>query len=222
MRKVEAVKHSRNYLGDNTEKSVIKNKNLRDALNEMCDEDNESLEALERGILETISYISEDPLEFLKKNFAITFTLILLQHLKESRLSVEDGTLSKEKSFKEIFSEGKGLKIGDIMIPKEILQNVLDRLPDFKTEIEGNSSRNNVSMYQLLDGYKKLDSSRVFKWREKDGRMPNFSSEYLVNKYGHKEKLTYMNYLKESRPNMAFSIIRRQEDKTLGSFSSKT
>lgn len=186
----------------------------------MCDDDSESLEALERGILETISYVSEEPLEFLKRNFAITFTLILLQHLKESRMSIEDGTLSREKSLKDIFSEGEGLKIGDVTIPKEILQNVLDRLPNLKTEIEGKPLRNNVTMYLLLDGYKKLDSSRVFKWRQENGTMPHFSSEYLVNKYGHKEKLTYMNYLKESRPNMAFSILRRQEEKS--SFSSKT
>ena len=220
LQKLDAVKYSRIHLDDGTQKSDAKNKKLWDTLSEMCHENSESLEVFEQAILQTIFYISEDPAEFLKENHVIVFTLILLQDLKK-QLSIDDGTVPMKNSLKELFMAEDGLRIGHMMIPKELLQNILDRLPDLKTEIEGKSLQNCVTMYQLLDGYKKLDSSRVFKWRQKNKKMPNFFSEYLVNKYGHKEKLTYMNYLKESRPNMAFSILCRQNEKPLSSFSSK-
>lgn len=217
LNKVEAVKHSRN---DNcAQKTETNTKKLMKSLNEMCQNNNESYEYLEQGIIEAIFYISQEPLEFLKLNHVITFTLILLQHLKKCRSGVDN--LPIGESLKDIFSKREGLTIGNLTIPKEVLRNVLDRLPNLKAEIEEKSLQINVTMYQLLEGYQNFYSKRVFKWRQKNESMPNFSSGYLIHKYGHKEKLTYINYLKESRPNMAYCILCQQGGKSSRNISSK-
>lgn len=218
LHKIDTVKYSRNFHEHCTESK--NSKKLLDSLNEMCQENNEStssLELLEQGILEGISYISQDSLEFLKSNDIIAFTLILLQYLKKNN----DKNLLEGESLKEIFTKQKELKIGHLTITREIFANILDRFPYLKNEIEEKSSQINITMYQLLEGFKNFDSKRVFKWRQKNELMPNFSSAYLIHKYGHKEKLTYINYLKESRPNMAYSILYQLDGKSLRNISSK-
>lgn len=215
--KMEAVKYLRNFNQDPTELSGEK---LFLTLREMCQETNETYEILEQGILETISFISQDPLEFLKSNYTIAFMLILLQHMKKNRTNVVDN-LTEGELLKDIFSKHDELQIGHITVPREILSNILDRFSYLKADVEENLPQVNVTMYQLLDGYENFHSKRVFKWRQKNEEMPNFSNEYLTHKYGHKEKLTYMNYLKESRPNMAYNVLCCLGKKSSGNISSK-
>lgn len=214
---MEAVKYLRNFNQDPTELSGEK---LFLTLREMCQETNETYEILEQGILETISFISQDPLEFLKSNYTIAFMLILLQHMKKNRTNVVDN-LTEGELLKDIFSKHDELQIGHITVPREILSNILDRFSYLKADVEENLPQVNVTMYQLLDGYENFHSKRVFKWRQKNEEMPNFSNEYLTHKYGHKEKLTYMNYLKESRPNMAYNVLCCLGKKSSGNISSK-
>ena len=41
--------------------------------------------------------------------------------------------------------------------------------------------------------------------------MPHFSSETMVRRYGHEEKLTFLHYLRESRPCFAYIVFLSDE-----------
>ena len=193
----------------------MKNRELFESLKDMSNATTNFKDFLEVGIIETINYLSNDIFQFLKQNPIIPFTLIFLHYAKSKELS-------NEVTLKELFNSDRGLALKTLTLPKDVLDSVIFNLVHLKNELEPNSSKNNTTMYQLLDGYKKFNSTLFFKWRTRNGAMPDFLNENLVKKFGHKEKLSYINYLKEARPNMAANTLQIQQEKLAGGISPKT
>ncbi|XP_001601258.1 spatacsin [Nasonia vitripennis] len=213
--RLDVVGLSRNYYKDNEIQNIdLKNKKLYDCLKEMCNTTNNHKQLLELGIIETVNYLSDNFVQFLKQNPILSFTLIFL-HYSECMAIFKDTTL------KEMFSNDTGLVTSRLTLPKDILDSVIFHLPYLKSEIDPKMTKSNITMYQLLDGYKQFNSTKLFKWRLRNGTMPDFLNENLVNKFGHKEKLTYINYLKEARPHMAANILRLQQEQLGGKISAK-
>lgn len=214
--KLDIVGLSRNYVEDSEiQKLNAKNIKLFDSLKGMCSSTNNYKDFLELGIVETINYLSNGAIQFLKQHPILCFTLIFLHYSK----CKQD---SSEMTLREIFDNEAGLTTKTITLPKTALDAVLYSLPHLKNEIEPKLIKNNITMYQLLDGYRKFNSRRFFKWRLKNGMMPDFFNENLSRKFGHKEELGYINYLKEARPNMAANILWLQQGNSTGGISSKT
>jgi hypothetical protein len=213
--KLDVVGLSRNYSEDSeSEIFDMRNKQLFEHLKNMCNTKNKFNDFLELGIIETINYLTNDSIEFLKKNPIIAFTLIFLHYSKCKKKN-------NEITLKEIFDSDAGLTIQNLKMPKCVLDTVIVSLPYLRNEIDLNMPKNCITMYELLDGYKKFNSKKFFKWRHRNERMPDFLNENLVNKFGHKEKLTYINYLKEARPNMAVNALLFQQGKLVDGISSK-
>ncbi|XP_011500198.1 PREDICTED: spatacsin [Ceratosolen solmsi marchali] len=213
--KLDIVGLSRNYSEDSESETInMKNKQLFEHLKNMCNTTNNANDFVEVGIVESIKYLSNDSVQFLKENPIIAFTLIFLHYSKYKKIN-------NEITLKEIFNNNAGLIIQNLPIPKCVLDTVIVNLPYLKNEIDSNMPKNSITMYELLDGYKNFNSKKFFKWRHKNEGMPDFLNENLVNKFGHKEKLTYINYLKEARPNMAVHALLFQQEKLVAGISSK-
>lgn len=213
--KLDVVGLSRNYFKDNEIQNIdLKNKKLYDSLKDMCNTTNNYKQVLELGIIETVNYLSDDFVQYLRQNPIISFTLIFLHYS-------ECIAISKETNLKEMFNNGTGLVTKRLTLPKDILDSVIFYLPYLKSEVDPKRTKNNITMYQLLDGYKQFNSTTFFKWRLRNGTMPDFLNENLVKKFGHKEKLSYINYLKEARPHMAANILRLQQEQSAGGISAK-
>lgn len=213
--KLDTLGLSRNYQeNSDIENLDVNTKNLFDSIKKVCDSHSNYKESLEHGVVETINYLSSDVNQFLKQNPIISFTLVFL-HYSMCKKS------SSQITLKDIFKGDSELKTKTLTLTKDVLESVIFNLPMLKNEIDSKVSKNHITMYQLLDGYQKFNSSNFFKWRVKNGIMPSFFNDNLVKKYGHKEKLSYINYLKEARPNMAVNILRLQQERMAGGISSK-
>ncbi|KAJ8669006.1 hypothetical protein QAD02_000265 [Eretmocerus hayati] len=208
--------HLSRYYCENTEKKALdlKNRKLYESLEKLTKAEENFEHHLEQGIIETINYLSNDFSQYLKINPIVSFTLVLLHVLKVGRIS-------NNEKLKDILANQCELKTESFSISKDVLDSTLHQLPFLKYELESKSIKNSITMYQLLDGFKNLNCKTFFKWRLKNGAMPDFSNESLVRKFGHKEKLSFINFLKEARPNMAANFFQKQEEKLIGGISSK-
>ncbi|XP_024937810.1 spatacsin isoform X2 [Cephus cinctus] len=225
MGKLDIRLYSRNYMKDNKkEESDIKNEKLSKTLNSMCVIEDSLSDALQNGIIATIKYISNNPNQFFKDNYLITFVVVFLQYGKKlGTLIHNEGGIDVKKKCLQIFMDENDLNIADEIIPKEMIQEALSRLPHLKQAMRDDCcDKNEVTSYQLLDGFKNFHATQAFKWRQKVGCMPNFSNENISKKYGHNETFSYLNYLKEARPHMAATIVKQQQDRIHGYVSSKT
>lgn len=194
---------------------------LFNVLTDMCNTQNCYEEALMHGIVESIDYVSDDLTDYLKVNYLISLTLIFLQLWRgRSTLFNETNTL-KSKLIRDIFSNANGLKINAHIIPQEVLQSTLTHVPALQYIIEHRTKKTEITMYELLDGYRNLNIKLLFKWRLKNEAMPAFANENLIKKYGYKETLTYGYYLKEGRPNMAVHSLKHTQAKLFGNVSSQ-
>ncbi|XP_058809210.1 spatacsin [Phymastichus coffea] len=213
--KLDTLGFSRNYQeSSNIHQLDERTKKLFDSIKDLCNAKSNYKESLERGIVETIHYLSSDINQFLKHSFIISFTLIFL-HYSTCKQS------SNQVTLREMFIVDSELKTNTLSLTKDILETVIFHLPLLKNEIDSKMPKNHISMYELLDGYQKFNSTSFFKWRIKNEIIPSFLNDDLVKKYGHKEKLSYINYLKEARPNMAANILRFEQEKIADGISSK-
>lgn len=205
-----------------TEEDNLKLTQLFNVLTDMCNAKDHYEDALIRGIVESINYISDDFNAYLKTNYLASLTLIFLQLSQmKSALSNEANTSEKNKLIRDIFTNKVVLKIGEHIISQEVLQFALTHIPNMQCIIEDQTKKDDITVYELLDGYKNLNAKQLFKWRLKNEPMPTFTNENLIKKYGHKEILTYRYYLKEGRPNMAAYTLEYTQAKLLGNVSSQ-
>lgn len=204
-----------------TQEDNLKFKKLFDVLTDMCNARDNYEDALQHGIVQSIDYISDDFNAYLKANYLITLTLIFLR-LWQTRSEPCDEANSSEKNtlMRDIFTNKTVLKIDERVISQEVLQFTLTHMPRLKCIIEDQDEKNNITVYDLLDGYRNLNSKLVFKWRLKNEPLPTFTNENLIKKYGYQETLTYGYYLKEGRPNMALHSLTHAQAKLLGNVSS--
>ncbi|CAK9804301.1 SPG11 [Anthophora quadrimaculata] len=213
------VAHCLNQRDTQEDKSKIAK--LYDAITQMCENQQQFEDALIEGIFKTIYYLSDDVNEYLKENYLIVLVLIFSYLSKNStRNNQNEDTNVKENLLKDIFTSGNDLQLGAYSISNEILENTLKQIPILESVIK-NKPKKEVTMYDLLDGYKNLNVKQLYKWRFNNEPMPHFSNEALVKKYGHTETLTYEYYLKEARPCMAVFTLKRSQGKLTGSAFSR-
>lgn len=190
---------------------------LYDALTKMCE--NQDHNMLIEGIFKTIYYLSDDTIEYLKENYLIVLVLIFSYLSKENAMYNQNKSRTmKQDILRDIFINKNGLQLCDYNISNEILQNTLEQISILKFIIE-KKQKKEVTIYELLDGYKNLNIKRLYKWRFNNEPMPYFSNETLVKKYGYTEALTYEYYLKEARPNMAIFSLKHSQGKLIGNIS---
>ncbi|XP_076620109.1 spatacsin isoform X1 [Colletes latitarsis] len=200
---------------EHTQEDEFRLLELFDILKQMCESQEHVEDILIEGIFKTINYLSDDINEFLKQNYLVVLVLIF------SYLSKENIANNKnENILKSIFTSEDDLQLGAYSISNEVLQNTLRHVPILQNIIE-NKPKKEVTIYQLLDGYKNLNVKQLFKWRLNNEEMPHFSDETLIKKYGHTEALTYEYYLKEARPNMAILSLKHSQRKLVKSVSSR-
>ena len=182
-------------------------------------EPNESLVQL--SIVETAKALSKDTDQYFADNPLMVFALAHLEYLKNSQNQSDDESTTKAIELKDIFYNDNGLNTGTIVIPPRILRETLDKLPYLKRAMNEENFDNDITMYQLLDGYRNLDVQRLFKWRFRNEPMPSFTNEKLIKKYGRKERLNYLYYLKQARPSMAAYFFQQEQNKFRDGMNSK-
>jgi len=203
-----------------TQEDTLKLKKFFNVLTDMCNARNNYENALIHGIVGSIDYLSDDFNDYLKTNYLVSLALIFLQSWQiRNALCDNANSLEKNTLMRDIFTNKTVLKIDTRVISQEVLQYTLRHTPELQYIIEDQNKKDDITMYDLLDGYRNLNSKSAFKWRFKNEPMPIFTNEKLVKKYGHQETLTYGYYLKEGRPNMAMYHLHAQV-KLLGNVSS--
>ncbi|XP_011880163.1 PREDICTED: spatacsin isoform X2 [Vollenhovia emeryi] len=204
-----------------TQEDNLKVKKLFNVLTDMCNVRDNHEDALLRGIVESIDYISDDFNAYLKENYLVNLALIFLR-LWQTRSSLCNEANSSERNtlMRDIFTNKIVLKIDTRVISQQVLQCTLMHMPRLQSIIENQNDKDDITVYDLLDGYRNLNSKFLFKWRFKNEPLPTFTNENLIKKYGHQETLTYGYYLKEGRPNMAVHSLTHAQAKLLGNVSS--
>lgn len=204
-----------------TEEDSLKFKKLFHVLTDMCNARDNYEDALQNGIVESIDYISDDFNTYLKANYLVNLTLIFLRLWQlRNPLCNEANSSERNTLMRDIFTNKTVLKIDERVISQEILQFTLTNMPRLQCIIEVQDDKNDITVYDLLDGYRNLNSKLLFKWRFKNEPLPTFTNENLIKKYGYQETLTYGYYLKEGRPNMALHSLTHTQAKLLGNVSS--
>lgn len=159
----------------------------------------------------TIHKISDNPQEYLKSEPILMFYLILLKYLESEGKNKSDD--EKSPKFEDFLTSEVGVTVENIVISPEMIGELLDKIPYLKDCLENKKKESDITMYQLLDGYRNLNVQELFKWRFENEPMPHFGNATLIKKYGHKEKLNYKYYLKEARPSMAAYALLNPEGK---------
>lgn len=204
-----------------SQEEKVKVAELFDALTNMSENQDHCEDALIEGTFKTIHYLSDDVDEYLKQNYLIVLVLLFSYLSKDSVANNQyKDTEIKEDILKSIFTSKDDLQLGAYSISNEALQNTLKHVPILQHIIE-DKPKKEVTMYELLDGYKNLNVKQLFKWRFNNEPMLHFSNETLVKRYGHTEALTYEYYLKEARPNMAILSLKHYQGKVIRSVSSR-
>ncbi|XP_043283377.1 spatacsin [Venturia canescens] len=207
-----SILYNRNASESSLQENVEpREKKLLELLLEISEESAENELILQRAILENIAMLSSDFEGCLRDNPLIVVSLVYLEYRIRKR--------DNEFELKEIFKTG--MKIDSRIVSAELICEILGHFPYLIRSLAEDVKPNDVTIYQLLNGYENLDVQRLFKWRYRKEPMPSFTSENLIKKYGRKEKLTYVYYLKESRPTMAAYVLQKQQDKKRDGLSSK-
>lgn len=204
-----------------TQEDKLKFKKLFNVLTDMCNARDNYEDALLHGIVESIDYISDDFNAYLKANYLVNLTIIFLRLWQTQSVSCnEANSLERNTLMRDIFTNKTILKIDTCVISQEVLQFTLTHMPRLQCIIEDQNEKDDITVYDLLDGYRNFNSKSFFKWRFKNEPLPTFTNENLIKKYGYQETLTYGYYLKEGRPNMAVHSLTHAQAKLLGNVSS--
>lgn len=204
-----------------TQEEKTKVAELFDALTEMCNSQEHYEDILIEGIFKTIRYLTDDTDEYLKQNYLIVLVLVFTYLSKQNVAgSQNDDTGLRGDMLKSIFTSKNDLQLSAYSISNEVLQCTLKHVPILQHIIEDTPEKE-MTMYELLDGYKNLNVKRLFKWRFNNEPMPHFSNETLIRQYGHNETLTHEYYLKEARPNMAILSLKHSQGSLMRSISSR-
>ncbi|XP_012135133.2 spatacsin isoform X4 [Megachile rotundata] len=203
-----------------TQEDKVKIGELYDALTKMCEGEEQCEDMLIEGIFKTIHYFADDVDEYLKQNYLIVLVLIFSYLSKESKINQNKNTEMKESILQDIFLSKNNLQLGSYSVSNDVLQNTLKHVPLLERVVE-NKPKKETTMYELLDGYKNLNTKQLFKWRFNDEPMPHFSNDALIKKYGYTESLTYEYYLKEARPTMAIFSLKHSQGKLIGNIFSR-
>lgn len=206
--------YSRSYLEEGHMRDVdTKNQTLCTSLETMT-QSLESEDALWNGILATINHVCKDSDEYLRENPQLVLSLVFLRYQKQRN--------SDNRLLEEIFDDEEGLSLDEYRsVSKETLLNTLHAFPHLEKSMRGETVSQDASMYELINGFENFNANRGFIWRYRNCQMPTFTSEYLVKRYGHKEKLNYVSYLKQGRPNMAARLFIYEQKKFHPEISSK-
>lgn len=205
-----------------TQEDNVKLLKLFNVLTDMCNTQDRHEDALTDGIVESINYLSDDFNEYLKSNYLLTITLILLK-ISQMRSEVrndDDSVHNHEELIRDVFTNNRILKIGEHELSQEVVQSTLANIPTLQSVIE-REIIDDITVYDLLDGFQNVNAKLLFKWRFKNEPLPTFTREDLVKKYGHKETLTYGYYLKEGRPHMAAHSLFHAQAKLFGNVFSQ-
>ncbi|XP_074094881.1 spatacsin [Cotesia typhae] len=198
----------------------LQEKKLLHLLRDISKSSNIDQKNIINAIFQTINNVTNDLSGYLQSNPYLALTLIIIKYQNDCYLMQQDGN-NKLINFKD-YIRSYEVVIEDLTIKKEVIDQILKCLPYLKDILGENLlERNDISMYQLINGFNNLNVQELFKWRNKNEPLPSFTSEHLIKKYGDKEKLTYKYYLKELRPSMAAYILQKQRSKISNSISSK-
>ncbi|KAL0117009.1 hypothetical protein PUN28_010108 [Cardiocondyla obscurior] len=204
-----------------TQEDDTKLKTLFNALTYMCNAQDNYEDALLRGLLESIDYISNDFNDYLKTDYSVSLSLIFLRLWQmQSSLRNEPHSSERNTLMRDIFTSKSALTIDTRVISEEVLQLTLEHMPGLQCIIKDQNEKDDMTVYDLVDGYRNLNSKLLFKWRFKNEPMPTFTNENLIKQYGYQETLMYGYYLKEGRPNMAVHNLIHAQAKFLGNVSS--
>nr|XP_012135131.1 PREDICTED: spatacsin isoform X2 [Megachile rotundata] len=171
-----------------TQEDKVKIGELYDALTKMCEGEEQCEDMLIEGIFKTIHYFADDVDEYLKQNYLIVLVLIFSYLSKESKISQNKNTEMKESILQDIFLSKNNLQLGSYSVSNDVLQNTLKHVPLLERVVE-NKPKKETTMYELLDGYKNLNTKQLFKWRFNDEPMPHFSNDALIKKRKYKAAL---------------------------------
>ncbi|XP_020295554.1 spatacsin isoform X2 [Pseudomyrmex gracilis] len=199
-----------------TQEDNVKLLKLFNVLTDMCNTQDRHEDTLTDGIVKSINYLSDDFNEYLKSNYLLTITLILL---KISQMKSEEARNHKEL-IRDVFTNKRVLEIGEHELSQEVVQSTLANIPTLQSVIK-REVIDEITVYDLLNGFQNVNAKLLFKWRFKNEPLPTFTRENLVKKYGPKETLTYGYYLKEGRPHMAAHSLLHAQAKLLGNVSSQ-
>ncbi|XP_066592873.1 spatacsin isoform X2 [Prorops nasuta] len=195
-----------NHVNPEIELQII---NLNKLLKDMCQHQDPTPELLINGIVESIHF-TKSINENLKVNESVLLSLIFLEYFK---LNQERQGVNCNILLEEIFHNENGLKVGKYSISYENLQKLLQKFPILYQIIEDQVNKNDITVYDLINGFQGLDVKKAFKWHFKGHMLPHFANTSLIKKYGYKDTLSYMYYLKEARPNMALVNLKQTQGK---------
>lgn len=189
----------------------LKNVHFITMLKKMCDAESDFVAELQRGLVQTSRYLSSDITQFSRENHLLLLALITLQLT---------GGESNGKTLKSILFEDCNLEIFDCSLSNTVIREALFKIPYLRQillQLDNKDGRS-LTMYDLIDGFKNFHVQQAFKWRFENDKMLHFSNDELTMKYGHRENITYLHYLKEARPFMAIHVLG-QIEKSPYSFS---
>ncbi|XP_034936276.1 spatacsin [Chelonus insularis] len=204
--RVHSIIYYQNTSNDYNEELYLNDQELLDVFNKLNQATHFDQKEFNLAICKTINRISDNSQEYLKENPFMLFYLFLsnfknYHNFKDIEMV---DTSFTELNFKEL---------------NKLIKNLFTNLPYFKEAIDKVSQKDDITMYQMLQGFENLDVYELFKWRQKGEVLPNFRSENLIKRYGHKEELTYKYYLKEARPSMAAYIFQNRHNKIQNNYS---
>ncbi|KAF7989681.1 hypothetical protein HCN44_008355 [Aphidius gifuensis] len=189
---------------DNIDDNLYSNdQDLLNNLNQISEAESFDMNLLSRCICQTICKITDEQDVYFETHPLITFYLILLKYKSQES---EDNKIS----LYDMINNDNGIVIDNVLLSRNIIIKIIDKIVYVKDAIKDDNKKNDITIYQLLNGYKNIDTQKLFKWRIKNETIPNFANDNLIKKYGRNEKLTYKYYLKESRPSMAAYIVQKQ------------
>ncbi|XP_008543727.1 spatacsin [Microplitis demolitor] len=215
------VYHQKKISDDFDHNVYLQEKKLQHSLHDLSKFNNADQKIITNAIFQTIYNITHNFTEFLQSNPYVALILIIINYVNDRNVMQRQKNDKKLISFKDYFC-GDAFFIENLTFEKEVIDALLKCIPYLKDVMNDDlTGRNDITMYQLINGFNNLNIQELFKWRNKNDPIPTFTSDYLIKKYGHKEKLTYKYYLKELRPSMAGYILQKQRAKISDSISSK-
>ncbi|XP_048514375.1 spatacsin [Athalia rosae] len=199
--------YSNSYLENSVMQEVDENnRKLYSALEYMA-QNSATVAVYESCVLSNVDCATID--DYWDKNPLVLLNLIFSQCNVEqiSIHNTDSFTMMDRWLLSGILNNDRSFSVSSLEISKITLKRVVRNFPHLGNALWGNIHPQEMSMYDLLDGYENFNVPQGFAWRHKDREMPTCCTEYLIKKYGHKEKLTYINYLRQGRPNMATRIL---------------
>ncbi|XP_067002124.2 spatacsin [Anabrus simplex] len=149
------------------------------------------------------------------------------KYLQEHPYIVLAMVLFSSYSVSDVFVNKEGCE--DLQLTKETIEIALKKLPPLEmalSSIHNQFKRKpDVTVYRLLEGYTQFDISKLFGWQKKHSvgaeDFPHFTSQKMIDRFGSRNKLTYLHYLKQARPSFAVNTFIVEQFKTHRKVSKK-